>query len=86
MAYKPPKAYSDHAGRSMVEKQIKGVRHRKCLGRAGTPEARAAYEQFKRDYREGTVEWDGAAETHRDQRERPPHAAPDRTGLSLIHI
>ena len=47
MAYKPPKAYSDHAGRSMVEKQIKGVRHRKCLGRAGTPEARAAYEQFK---------------------------------------
>ena len=57
MAYKPPKLQTDSRGRAYVTKTIRGTRYKKRFGTAGTPQARAAWEQFLTEYRQGTVDW-----------------------------
>ena len=57
MAYKPPKLQTDDRGRNYVTKTIRGQRFTKYLGKAGTPEARVAHDEFLEQYKSGTVDW-----------------------------
>ncbi|MBO09593.1 MAG: hypothetical protein CMJ68_02400 [Planctomycetaceae bacterium] len=46
MAYKPPKLQTDDRGRNYVTKTIRGQRFTKYFGKAGTPKAKLAHDEF----------------------------------------
>jgi len=58
MAYKPPTLQTDRRGRAYITKTVRGRRFKRYFGKAGTPEAKAAWNQFLKDYRNGCVDWD----------------------------
>tara|TARA_R100000808_G_scaffold7070_1_gene20798 strand:+ start:13701 stop:15098 length:1398 start_codon:yes stop_codon:yes gene_type:complete len=68
MAYRPPALQIDRNGRAFVSKMIDGERYKIPMGDAGSPACRQAYQEFKRDYKLGTVDW------QRPRRYDQPHS------------
>lgn len=71
MAYAPPTLQTDKRGRAYITKTIRGRRYKKRFGTAGTPEAKAAFNQFLKDYRNGCVDWADPSGSRQSQTPEP---------------